>query len=410
MTSSREDRIAALPAHLQERLRKRLAGTATPVDVIRPADRSAPLPLSPAQQRLWFLHQFQSGDASYHSGTALRLVGPLDVPALTTALGRVAARHESLRTTFDEVDGVGRQIVHPSLDVPLRVVSGDVDRVLVQEYSRPFDLREGPLFRAVLVRVTDEEHVLLLCAHHIVIDGWSMGILVTELGAIYSGSALPDLPLQYPDFAVWQRDRLDSGAVHEQLDYWREQLSDLPPLELATDRPRPAVYRTDGAVLEFTVPAGTTTGLAALARDRQATLFTVLVAACQLLFARWSNQDDIAIGTVVTGRNRPELTRLVGFFVNTVVLRSTVDETRTFGEFLGSVRDTALDAFAHDEAPFEQVVDALHRARDVSRNPLFDVMVLLHDEAKSAPEFAGLQVTPTDLSRQVSNFDLTYEF
>jgi amino acid adenylation domain-containing protein/non-ribosomal peptide synthase protein (TIGR01720 family) len=412
MTSSREDRIAALPAHLQERLRKRLAGTATPADVIRPADRSAPLPLSAAQQRLWFLHQFQSADASYHSATALRLVGPLDLPALTTALRNLAARHESLRTTFDEVDGVGRQIVHPELDVPLRIVPGDdLDCALAQEYSRPFDLREGPLFRAVLARVSDQEHVLLLCAHHIIIDGWSMGILVTELGALYGGTdALPELPLQYPDFAVWQRNRLDGGAVTEQLDYWRGQLSELPPLELATDRPRPAVYRTDGAVLEFTVPAGTAAGLAALARDRQATLFTVLLAACQLLFARWSNQDDIAVGTAVTGRNRPELARLVGFFVNTVVLRSTVDETSTFDEFLSSVRDTALDAFAHDEAPFEQVVDALHLARDVSRNPLFDVMVLLHDEAKSTPEFAGLQVTPTDLSRQVSNFDLTFEF
>ncbi|HEY0804061.1 MAG TPA: amino acid adenylation domain-containing protein, partial [Pseudonocardiaceae bacterium] len=402
MTSSREDRIAALPAHLRDRLRKRLAGTATRQDVIPPADRAAPLPLSPAQQRLWFLHQFQSGDASYHSGTALRLVGPLDIPTLTTALRRLVARHESLRTTFDEVDGVGRQIVHPSLDVPLRIVPDD-ENVLAEEYSRPFDLREGPLFRALLVRVTDQEHVLLLGAHHIVIDGWSMGILVSELGALYNGSTLPDLPLQYPDYAVWQRNRPDNGT----LDYWRKQLADLPPLELATDRPRPAVYRTDGAVLEFSVPAA---ALVALARDRQATLFTVLVAACQLLFARWSNQDDIAVGTVVTGRNRPELTRLVGFFVNTVVLRSTVDETRTFGDFLGSVRDTALDAFAHDETPFEQVVDALHLPRDVSRNPLFDVMVLLHDDAHTPPEFAGLQVSDVDLTRQVSNFDLTYEF
>jgi amino acid adenylation domain-containing protein/non-ribosomal peptide synthase protein (TIGR01720 family) len=407
MTSSREDRIAALPAHLQEQLRKRLAGTATRTDVIQPADRTAPLPLSAAQQRLWFLHQFQSADASYHSGTALRLVGPLDVPKLTNALHRLAARHESLRTTFDEVDGVGRQFVHPEPVVPLRLVSGDdLDRVLADEYSRPFDLREGPLFRALLARVSDQEHVLLLCAHHIVIDGWSMGILVTELGALYGSGTLPALPLQYPDFAVWQRNRSDNGA----LDYWRRQLQDLSPLELATDRPRPAVYRTDGAVLEFTVPADTASALAALARDRQATLFTVLVAACQILFARWSGQDDIAVGTAVTGRNRPELTRLVGFFVNTVVLRSTVDESRTFGEFLGAVRDTALDAFAHDEAPFDQVVDALHLPRDVSRNPLFDVMVLLHDETKSAPDFAGLQARPVDMSRQVSNFDLTYEF
>src|SRR6266568_570135 len=207
MTSSREDRIAKLPAHLQERLRKRLAGTASQVDVIPPADRTAPLPLSPAQQRLWFLHQFQSGDASYHSGTALRLTGALDIPALTNALTALQARHESLRTTFDEVDGIGRQIVHDELGMPLRIVSlgsTDLHELLVEEYSRPFDLRQGPLFRALLVHVTDREHVLLLGAHHIVIDGWSMGILVTELGALYSGRSLPELSLQYPDFAVWQ--------------------------------------------------------------------------------------------------------------------------------------------------------------------------------------------------------------
>ncbi len=418
MTSSRQDRIDALPAHLRARLRERLAGRTARADVIPRADREAPLPLSPAQQRLWFLHQFQSGDASYHSGSVLRLTGRLDVSALTAALRDLQARHESLRTTFDEVDGVGRQVVHEpgELGVPVRRVElGDADlhELLVAEYGRPFDLRTGPLLRAVLIRVADDEHVLLLCAHHIVIDGWSMGILVRELAALYShgGQAeLPELAVQYPDFAVWQRDRLASGAVREQLDYWTRQLADVPPLELATDRPRPSVYRTEGAVLDFAVPAEVTGALTALARDRQTTLFAVLVAACQVLFARWSNQDDIAVGSVVSGRNRPELHDIVGFFVNTVVLRSTVDETMTFGEFLARVRDVALDAVAHDEAPFEQVLDALHVQRELSRNPLFDVMVLLHDAPTALPEFAGLTATAMDLARETSNFDLTYEF
>ena len=414
MTSSRQDRIAALPEHLRAKLRERLAGTSARSDVIARADRTQPLPLSPAQQRLWFLNEYQPGDASYHSGAVLRLRGRLDDAALAAALRDVQDRHESLRTTFDEVDGVGRQIVHApgEIEVPVRRIEAD----LLAEYNKPFDLRHGPLLRASLVRVSDEEHVLLLCAHHIVIDGWSMGVLLRDLAASYNARAigtradLPELAVQYPDFAVWQRDRLAGGAVGEQLNYWRRQLAGIKPLALATDRPRPAVYRTDGAVLDFTIPAEVATALTALARERQTTLFAVLVAACQVLFARWSNQDDIAIGSVVSGRNRPELHNLVGFFVNTVVLRSTVDENSTFGEFLAVVRDTALDAVAHDEAPFEQVLDALQVEREVSRNPLFDVMVLVHDAPAALPEFTGLDATPVDLDRDTANFDLTYEF
>ncbi len=306
------------------------------------------------------------------------------------------------------------------LDVPVLTASvadeAELHELLLAEYGRPFDLRRGPLLRASLVRVREDEHVLLLGAHHIVIDGWSMGVLLKELAALYSErvtgvpAELPALTVQYPDFAVWQRNRLATGAVDDQLDYWKRQLAGVPPLGLATDRPRPPVYRTEGAVLDFTVPADVTGALTALARDRQTTLFAVLVAACQVLFARWSNQDDIAVGSVVSGRNRPELHNLVGFFVNTVVLRSTVDENRSFGEFLGTVRDVALDAVAHDEAPFEQVLDALHVQREVSRNPLFDVMVLLHDAPTGLPEFAGLTAAAVDLARDVANFDLTYEF
>ena len=361
------------------------------------ADRGAPLPLSPAQQRLWFLHQFQSGDASYHSGSVLRLTGRLDEAALAGALRDLAARHESLRTTFDEVDGIANQIVHEPGEIPVRRAEW-TDGALLATYERPFDLRQGPLLLATLFPVAPDEHVLLLAAHHIVIDGWSMGVLVRDLAAFYNArlagtrAELPELAVQYPDFAVWQRDRLASGAVADQLDYWTRQLADVPPLELATDRPRPSVYRTEGAVLEFAVPAEVTSALTALARGRQTTLFAVLVAACQVLFARWSGQDDIAIGSVVSGRNRPELHDLVGFFVNTVVLRSTVDESWNFTDFLAGVRDMALDAVAHDEAPFEQVLDALHVEREPSRNPLFDVMVLLHDTPGALPEFTGLTV------------------
>ncbi|MDT7711940.1 MAG: hypothetical protein QOG46_629, partial [Pseudonocardiales bacterium] len=222
MPSSKDSRIAALPPHMQEILRRRLAGQAAPSDAIPPADRTQPLPLSFSQQRLWFLHEFQPGDAAYNSGLAVRLRGPLQVQALTLALRELVARHESLRTTFDEVDGRGIQVVHATLDMTLPVVElpeasastdAALDEVLSAEYGRPFDLRQGPLFRALLVRLAEHEHVLLLTAHHIVTDGWSMGVLIEELGALYSAASqrrsaeLPELPAQYADFASWQRNR-----------------------------------------------------------------------------------------------------------------------------------------------------------------------------------------------------------
>ncbi|MGH3927610.1 MAG: condensation domain-containing protein, partial [Pseudonocardiaceae bacterium] len=288
--------------------------------------------------------------------------------------------------------------------------------MLSEEYARPFVLRRGPLFRALLVRLAPDEHVLLLTAHHIVTDGWSMGVLVDELSSMYSAAArgenaaLAAPPLQYADFAVWQRNRLTGSILDEQLSYWKQQLSGICPLELPTDRPRPAVRTSAGAVHEFAIPADITARLNELARSQHTTLFTTLVAACQALFARYAGQDDVAVGTVVSGRNRPELERMVGFFVNTVVLRSTVDRSHTFTEFLEAVKNTVLDAFAYDEAPFERVVEAIHAERDVSRNPLFDVMVLLHNAQQPPPEFHGLQVEDVNLSRQAANFDITVEF
>src|SRR5215468_8686737 len=326
MPSSKQNRISALPTGLQEALRRRLAGQPGSADgagangagangsagAIPPVERTGPLPMSFGQQRLWFLHDFQPGGAEYHSALALRLTGPLDVAALTGGLHALQERHESLRTTFDEA-------------------AGELEQTLAEEYSRPFDLREGPLFRALLVRCGADEHVLMLTAHHIVIDGWSMGVLVSELAALYDAACrgaeatLPPLPVQYADFAVWQRQRLSGPVLDQQMGYWKRQLSGVSPVELPTDRPRPAVRTSAGAAHEFTVPADVVDTLRRLARAHGTTLFTTLVAGCQLLLARYTGQDDIAVGTVTSGRGRPELERLVGFCVNTLVLRSRVD-------------------------------------------------------------------------------------
>ncbi|MCA1681964.1 MAG: condensation domain-containing protein, partial [Actinobacteria bacterium] len=425
MTSSKLSRISALPAHLQQLLRRRSSGQSEQSDRISPAQRTGPLPLSFSQQQLWFLNKLQPGGAEYNSALCLRLIGLLDVPALTGALQALLARHEALRTTFDEVDGKGVQIVHPVHELPVSLVELDgssapgpneLDRVLSEEYSRPFDLQWGPLFRALLVRLSDGEHVLLLTKHHIITDGWSMGVLVEELGALYDAvlcgeeAALPPLPLQYGDFAVWQRTRASDSVLKGDLDYWKRQLASVSPLELPTDRARPAVRTSAGAEHNFVVPPHIAARLGDLARAVDTTLFTTLMAACQVLLARYTGQDDVAVGTIVSGRNRPEIERVIGFFVNTVVLRARVDVSRTFREFLGAVRDTALDAFAHDELPFERLVEAVNPKRDVSRNPLFDVMVVLQNAKRKLSGFAGLRVEEVNLSRRSAIFDISIDF
>ncbi|MFI9008491.1 non-ribosomal peptide synthase/polyketide synthase [Actinosynnema sp. NPDC053489] len=400
MTTSKNDRISALPEHLRERLRARLAGRAAPpADVIPPAPRDRPLPLSAGQQRLWFLAQFQPDSTEYTSAIALRFTGALDIARLTGAVRGLVRRHESLRTTFDQVDGSPVQVVHDEVDLDLRPVD-DLRTVL----DEPFDLRRGPLFRAALRTESADAHVLLLTSHHIVVDGWSLGLLAEELGALYRGEELPAPALQYADYAVWQRGRpVDTG-------FWVDRLTGVPPLDLPTDRPRPAERTSAGATHEFTVPARVASDLAELARVHETTLFTTLLAACQLLLARYCGQDDIAVGTVTSGRARPELAGLVGFLVGTVVLRSTVDSSRSFAEFLAEANRTALDAFAHDDVPFDRVVEAVGATRDPSRTPLFDVMVVLQNAGRALPELPGLTVEEEPLSREWSNFDLTVEF
>ncbi|HSV66607.1 MAG TPA: amino acid adenylation domain-containing protein [Mycobacteriales bacterium] len=406
--------VAALAANLPAER----AGAAEVVAAVR----GSALPLSFGQQRLWFLNELGPGGVEYNTGVGFRIRGPLDVTALTVALNSLVERHESVRTTFHTIDGRGAQVINPPYVVPLdiRAVSEpDVERVLLDEAARPFDLRHGPLLRALLLELGSADHLanhlLVLSLHHIVTDGWSMGVLADELGRLYSATVrgeppqLPPLPFRYADFAAWQRDRLSGSVLDEQVAYWERQLSGLPALELPTDRPRPAVRTAAGAVHRFTVPEWLTARLVELGRSRGVTLFTTLVAATQVLLSRYSGQDDIALGTVTSGRGRAELANIVGFFVNTVVIRSGVDASLSFMDFLERVRSTVLAAMANDEVPFDRLVELLAPKRDASRSPLVQAVVVLQNAPSAPPELAGLRVEEVDLPRRSAVFDLVLE-
>ncbi|HJT03156.1 MAG TPA: amino acid adenylation domain-containing protein, partial [Pseudonocardiaceae bacterium] len=404
------------------------SGALSAIAVLPRGDEAAPFSAqqSLAQQRLWFLHAFEPDGAEYATRAGLRLRGRLDVDALRAAFTALAARHESLRTTFDQADDLSVQVVHPPAPVPITMIDlsglpapdrpAELERLLVAACDQPFDLSTGPLMRVRLVRLGAGDHALIMVLHHIITDGWSMGVLIQDLGELYQAAVrhevadLAPLPVQYADFAAWQRATLSGPALDEGLAYWRSQLHALSPLELPTDRPRPAVRTSAGATHEFVVPAEVTAGLKQLGQQLDGTLFMTLVGACQVLLSRWSGQDDIAVGTVVSGRDRAELEGLIGFFVNTVVLRSRVTHGPTFREFLADVRETVLDAFVHQHVPFERVVDELAPVRDISRSPLFQAMVILQNATGHAPELAGLDVSGLDLPVTSAQFDLTVQF
>ncbi|MGW4891959.1 amino acid adenylation domain-containing protein [Kitasatospora sp. NPDC004240] len=421
MTQS-DEMLASLPAHLRAELLRRLAGESAPAErPIPAAPRDGLPPMSSAQERLWFAAELEPDSAEYNTLRALRLRGDLDAAALGAALDQVVRRHETLRTTFDAVDGRGVQVVHEHADRPLPVVdvSGPdagpaVERFLATEMNTPFDLRRGPLLRATLLRVDAREHVLVLAMHHIVCDGWSTGRLLGELAAAYDAAAggapasLPELSVQFADFAVWERER--SGALDEQLGYWRERLAGMRTADLPTDRPRPPVRTPAGAILPVEIPAPVLGRLRELSRGRDATLFMALVTATKVLLARYCGEPDVAVGTVTLGRQRPELENLIGFFINTVVLRSRVEESLSFTELLGRVRTGLLEAFAHDEVPFQRLVDTLRPERDASRPPLVQVMVNLQNMAETLPAFPGLEVTEIQPPVDVAKLDLTFDF
>jgi amino acid adenylation domain-containing protein len=392
------------------------------VPPLQPVSREIPLPLSFAQQRLWFLDQLRPGSAAYNVACVVRLNGTLNVLALAQSLRAVVQRHETLRTTFVTVDGQPLQAIAPSMQVPLPLIDlqilpnttqqAQVLQLITDEAQRAFDLALGPLVRATLLRLRAEDHVLLLTMHHIISDGWSMGVLVREMGTLYSGyvqgkpAALAELPIQYADFAPWQRQYLQGAVLEDQLSYWRGQLTDLPVLDLPTDRPYPAVLTFRGTSASFSLPKPLVDSLNRLARQEQVTLFMVLLATFQLLLARYADQDDIVVGTPIANRNRAEIEGQIGFFVNTLVLRTDVSGNPTFQELLGRVREVCLNAYAHQDLPFEKLVEELQPERDLSRNPLFQVMFALQNTPMSAIELPDLTLEQLEAERGVVPFTL----
>ncbi|MEU4770810.1 amino acid adenylation domain-containing protein [Micromonospora sp. NPDC023644] len=407
----------------QELLERRLrgAGQSRRADTITPAPRTGPLPLSFGQHRLWMLDQLQPGGTGYLMSVGLRLRGPLHSDALCRALTELVARHEILRTRYVVVDGEPAQVVDPPAPVEMAVTDlGDTDRETARRRlgellaaPDPVDLAAGPALRARLVRLAEDEHALVLAMHHISSDGWSEGIILRELAALYGAfvadrpSPLAPLPIQYADFAVWQRTRLAGDRLDRQVDHWRDRLAGLTPLELPTDRPRPPVWNPDGGLVTFTVPAAVAGRLRDLGRASNATPFMVLLAAFQALLARYTGQTDVAVGAPAAGRDRLEVHGLVGLFLNTLVLRTDLSGEPTFVEVLARVREAVLDAQSHQDVPFERIVDALSPERDLSRNPLFQTMFLFQEGGSAGFDAGGLVGEELSVGPATAKFDLT---
>ncbi|MEU2596741.1 amino acid adenylation domain-containing protein [Streptomyces hirsutus] len=394
---------------------------------IVPVDRGGPLPLSFAQERLWFLDRTSDRGESYLLRYCWRVRGGLDRAAWQAALNDLVERHEVLRTALVESDGRPVQQVHDPVPVPLRWERAPqapderarveaVRSLAVAHAERRFDLARPPLLRAGVWELSDDDHVVLLAFHHAVTDGWSKGVLLDELGRHYTarlagtGARPAPLPVQYGDFAVWQRDRADRGDLEPQLAYWERVLENAPVLDLPTDRPRPPAFTGRGGAVEIELPHALVDRADALARERGATRFMVLLAAAQTVLARWTGQTDICVGTPVAGRGRLELEPLVGFFVNTVVLRTDLSGRPAFGTLVDRVRDVVLGAFDHQEVPFEQVVERLRPERDLSRNPLFQAMVDVQESTEAGIGLPGLETADFALPWSSAKFDLTATF
>src|SRR6266545_2959859 len=339
-------------------------------------------PLSYAQQRLWFLDQLTPGQSIYNVPAAVKLEGKLEIGALEQALSELVRRHESLRTTFMMAGDEPVQVIGEAKAVKLEVEGlsglGESEReaearmLATEEANRAFNLTTGPLLRVRLLKLDAEDHVLMFTMHHIVSDGWSMGVLTRELGVLYEAysrgqrSPLEELKIQYPDYAVWQRERLRGEVLERMLNYWKKQLGGAPPvLELPVDHSRPPVRSGRGARLEVAIAEEVVTGLKELSQKGGVTLFAVLLAAWQVLLSRYSGQDDIVIGTPIAGRVRAETEKLIGFFVNTLALRTDLSGNPTFLELLRRVKEVTLEAYAHQELPFEKLVEELHLERDL---------------------------------------------
>ncbi|MDZ7949837.1 non-ribosomal peptide synthetase [Nostoc sp. DedQUE09] len=376
-------------------------------------------PLSFAQQRLWFLDRLEPGNPAYNISLAVNLQGELEVTLLEQSLNEIIRRHETLRTTFTTVNGQPVQIIASSLKLSLSVINIEsqsdvtVQQFLTQESQRPFELTQGPLLRAKLLRLAQQEHILLLEMHHIISDGWSTEVFLQEIGLLYkafltrNASPLTEISIQYKDFAHWQRQWLRGEILQTQLSYWKQQLEGIPAaLKLPTDRPRPTVQTSHGAQQSIELSEAVIKQLKAITRQEGVTVFMLLLAAFQTFLYRYTGQDDIAVGTPVANRNRDEIKGLIGFFVNTLVLRTDMSGNPTFDELLTRVKKVALGAYTHQDLPFDQLVEAVQPERDTSRTPLFQVMFNVQDYSQ-LPEMPGLALSLLKIETETAQFDLS---
>ena len=386
-------------------------------------------PTSFAQARLWFLNQLASGNPFYNVSTALRLTGSLNLTALEQTFNEIVRRHETLRTTFVLMEGQPIQAISPTLTIPLPLIDlrhlsateGETQarRLITAEAQRPFNLTTAPLLRVKLLQLDEAEYLLLLNLHHIVADGWSIGVLIRELGALYTAFAcldvasesltlLPELPIQYADFAQWQREWLVGEVLQTQLGYWQKQLDGISVLNLPTDRSRSAVPTYRGAKQFLELPQSLSQALVALSRQEGVTLFMTLLAAFQTLLYRYTQQEDIVVGSAIANRNRSEIEGLIGFFVNSLVLRTDFSGNPTFRELLNRVREVTLGAYAHQDLPFEKLVEQLHPERDLSRHPLFQVVFSLQNTPIQALELPGLTLSLFEFDSKTAKLDLEF--
>ncbi|MEK2479683.1 condensation domain-containing protein, partial [Streptomyces noursei] len=410
MTLNRQQRIAALV--------KSRAGRPARSEIPRSVTAGESVRLSPAQERIWFLDQLGLAGPAYNVPMALSFDGPVDAETLRRCFHEVIERHHILRSRVTQgTDRKPVQIAQPldRFTLPLVDVADEdeLHRRMTEEARRPFDLGTDLMLRATLYRHrTDsggQRHVLLVTVHHIASDGWSLGILMREVGTLYAGhpASLAPLPLQYADYAAWQQSRLQGEELARQLDYWRDRLAGLEGVDLPADRVRPAVASFAGGRMFSRVPAPLTSALRTLCREQGVTLFMALLAGLQSLLGRYAGTSDVAVGAPVAGRTRSELEELIGCFVNTLVLRTDLSGDPTITELLARVRDTALGAYAHQDVPFERLVEELQPDRDLSRNPLFQVLFAVENEPSTAVTFGGTPAVPLAVGTDTAKVDLS---
>ncbi|HEY9693236.1 MAG TPA: condensation domain-containing protein [Oculatellaceae cyanobacterium] len=425
-TSNRLERLKNLSPEKRLLLLKALreeAAIAEESNTIPRRSQLNPCPLSFAQQRLWFLDQLSPGNPAYNLPAAVSLKGQLNIATLEKTFQEIIQRHQVLRTNFALVDGEAVQVISDTATFTLPIINlqafaetqqAEIQRLAVEEAQIPFDLTKGLLLRGKLLQLSDSEYVLLFTMHHIISDGWSMGVLVREVAALYPAFCtakpypLPELPIQYADFAVWQRQYLQGEELNKQLTYWKQQLSGtLPVLELPTDRVRPTVPTFKGSQHLFVLPLSLTEAIKNLCQQEDVTLFMALLAGFQTLLYGYAKQEDIRVGSPIANRNRVELEGLIGFFVNTLVLRADLSGNPSFREMLVRSRQVCLQAYAHPELPFEKLVQELQPERNLNYNSLFQVWFVLQNTPIPSLELPSLTLTPLDIDSGTTRHDLS---